>query len=157
MLRRSPQIEHEREVAITDLLKDNRFAPASGRAGPFHLTLAIAENRLAMRADTPADIDKLKAFLASEVARQRRLAAQGGRQRHAYEAAVGRDDRVHGQVDAARREQVVGRHKDDLAAGLNDRDRRDEELLVGHADGRGRSDPEEVAPPLHRTGGIALP
>jgi len=40
----------------------------------------LAENRLAMRADTPADIDKLKAFLASEVARQRRLAAQGGRQ-----------------------------------------------------------------------------
>ncbi len=55
VLRRSPQIEHEREVAITDLLKDNRFAPASGRAGPFHLTLAIAENRLAMEIRALAD------------------------------------------------------------------------------------------------------
>ena len=48
VLRRSPAIEHERETAITDLLKDNRFAPHSGRVGPFHLNLAIAENRLAM-------------------------------------------------------------------------------------------------------------
>jgi uncharacterized protein (UPF0262 family) len=48
VLRRSPAIEHEREAAVADLLKDNRFAPLSGRAGPFHLTLAVAENRLAM-------------------------------------------------------------------------------------------------------------
>jgi len=48
VLRRSPAIEHERAAAVTDLLKDNRFVPASGRTGPFHLTLAIAENRLAM-------------------------------------------------------------------------------------------------------------
>ena len=48
VLRRSPAIEHERDAAIADLLKDNRLAPASGRTGPFHLTLAIAENRLAM-------------------------------------------------------------------------------------------------------------
>ena len=55
VLRRSPAIEHEREVAITDLLKENRFAPLSGRIGPFHLTLAIAENRLAMEIRTLAD------------------------------------------------------------------------------------------------------
>src|SRR5260370_14019510 len=55
VLRRSPAIEHEREAAITDLLKDNRFAPASGRAGPFHLTLAIAESRLAMEIRALAD------------------------------------------------------------------------------------------------------
>ena len=55
VLRRSAAIEHEREVAITDLLKDNRFAPLSGRAGPFHLTLAVAENRLAMEIRTLAD------------------------------------------------------------------------------------------------------
>jgi uncharacterized protein (UPF0262 family) len=48
VVRRSPAIEHERETAITDLLKDNRFTPESGRAGPFHLHLAIAENRLAI-------------------------------------------------------------------------------------------------------------
>jgi uncharacterized protein (UPF0262 family) len=59
VVRRSPAIEHERETAITDLLKDNRFAPESGRAGPFHLHLAIEENRLAMEirahADGPGD------------------------------------------------------------------------------------------------------
>jgi uncharacterized protein (UPF0262 family) len=48
VLRRSPAIEHEREAAITDLLNDNRFAPLSGRAGPFHLHLGVAENRLAI-------------------------------------------------------------------------------------------------------------
>ncbi len=55
VLRRSPAIEHEREAAITDLLKDNRFAPLSGRVGPFHLNLAIAENRLAMEIRALAD------------------------------------------------------------------------------------------------------
>jgi len=53
VVRRSPAIEHERATAITDLLKDNRFAPESGRAGPFHLHLAIEENRLAMEIRTP--------------------------------------------------------------------------------------------------------
>jgi uncharacterized protein (UPF0262 family) len=48
VVRRSPQIEHERAVAITDLLKDNRFAPVSGLAGPYRLHLAAEENRLAM-------------------------------------------------------------------------------------------------------------
>ena len=52
MLRRSPAIEHEREAAIADLLEDNRFAPLSGRAGPFHLHLAIEENRLAIELRT---------------------------------------------------------------------------------------------------------
>jgi uncharacterized protein (UPF0262 family) len=53
VLRRSPAIEHEREAAIADLLKDNRFAPLSGRAGPFHLHLAIEENRLAIEVRVP--------------------------------------------------------------------------------------------------------
>lgn len=48
VVRRSPAIEHERKTAIADLLKDNRFTPESGRAGPFHLHLAVAENRLTM-------------------------------------------------------------------------------------------------------------
>ena len=46
VVRRSPDIEHERAVAIFDLLEENHFAPASGRDGPFHLHLAIQENRL---------------------------------------------------------------------------------------------------------------
>jgi uncharacterized protein (UPF0262 family) len=55
VVRRSPTIEHERATAITDLLKDNRFTPQSGRAGPFHLHLAIAENRLAIEIRTPGN------------------------------------------------------------------------------------------------------
>jgi uncharacterized protein (UPF0262 family) len=48
VVRRSPDIEHERAVAIFDLLEGNHFAPASGRDGPFHLHLAIEENRLSI-------------------------------------------------------------------------------------------------------------
>ena len=55
VVRRSPAIEHERATAIADLLKDNRFTPQSGRAGPFHLHLAIEENRLAMEIRTPGN------------------------------------------------------------------------------------------------------
>jgi uncharacterized protein (UPF0262 family) len=46
VVRRNAEIEHERGAAIADLLKGNRFAPLSGRTGPFRLNLAIAENRL---------------------------------------------------------------------------------------------------------------
>ncbi len=46
VVRRSPEIESERNAAITDLLHENSFAPVSGLAGPFSLHLAIEENRL---------------------------------------------------------------------------------------------------------------
>ena len=55
VLRRSPDIEHERAVAIADLLKENSFAPASGREGPFRLHLAIKENRLLLDICSRAD------------------------------------------------------------------------------------------------------
>ncbi|MFI4948127.1 MAG: UPF0262 family protein [Alphaproteobacteria bacterium] len=55
VLRRSAAIEHERAAAITDLLNDNHFDPLSGRAGPFHLHLAVAENRLAIEVRAAAD------------------------------------------------------------------------------------------------------
>jgi uncharacterized protein (UPF0262 family) len=44
--RSSPDIEHERAVAIYDLLEDNNFAPVGHEDGPFALHLAISENRL---------------------------------------------------------------------------------------------------------------
>lgn len=46
VVRRSPEIESERNAAIADLLHENSFAPVSGHAGPFALHLAIEENRL---------------------------------------------------------------------------------------------------------------
>jgi uncharacterized protein (UPF0262 family) len=46
VVRRDPNVEHERQVAIDDLLADNRFAPVSAIEGPFHLHLGVAENRM---------------------------------------------------------------------------------------------------------------
>lgn len=45
--RSNPDVEHERAVAIYDLIEENEFAPAGAEAGPYALHLAIAENRLA--------------------------------------------------------------------------------------------------------------
>lgn len=44
--RGSPDIEHERAVAIYDLLEDNRFAPVGHDGGPYALRLSIQDNRL---------------------------------------------------------------------------------------------------------------
>ena len=44
--RRSPDVEHERKVAIFDLLEENSFAPEGSDGGPYLLHLAIEENRL---------------------------------------------------------------------------------------------------------------
>ena len=40
------EAEHERKVAVHDLLADNHFAPAGGIDGPFELRLSHRENRL---------------------------------------------------------------------------------------------------------------
>ena len=44
--RRSPEVEHERAVAIFDLLEDNEFALVGGDAGPYRLHLGVFEQRL---------------------------------------------------------------------------------------------------------------
>lgn len=46
VVRRSPDVEHERKVAIFDLLEENSFAPVGSDGGPYILHLAIEENRL---------------------------------------------------------------------------------------------------------------
>ena len=46
VLRRTAEIEEERAIAIRDLLAENHFAPIGSNGGPYHLHLAIAENRL---------------------------------------------------------------------------------------------------------------
>ena len=45
--RSSPDVEHERAVAIYDLIEQNTFAPIDHDGGPYALHLSIAENRLA--------------------------------------------------------------------------------------------------------------
>ncbi|HKS65076.1 MAG TPA: UPF0262 family protein [Xanthobacteraceae bacterium] len=44
--RSSQDIEHERAVAIYDLIEDNSFAPVDDDGGPYALHLSITENRL---------------------------------------------------------------------------------------------------------------
>jgi len=44
--RSGPDIEHERAVAIYDLLESNSFAPEGHARGPFKLNLSITGNRL---------------------------------------------------------------------------------------------------------------
>ena len=45
--RSNPDIEHERQVAIYDLLEQNVFAPVGHSDGPYELRLSITGNRLA--------------------------------------------------------------------------------------------------------------
>ena len=47
LVRRTREIEQEREVAIYDLLESNSFAPRGSEGGPYRLVLAVEENRLA--------------------------------------------------------------------------------------------------------------
>ena len=61
----SPEVEHERKVAIFDLLEENVFELVAGPAGPYKLAIAIAEHRLAF-AITAGDSDEPNAtFLLS--------------------------------------------------------------------------------------------
>ncbi|HEX7710881.1 MAG TPA: UPF0262 family protein [Sphingomonadaceae bacterium] len=52
ILKRNEDIEQERQVALFDLLEENRFKPLraaqAGREGPWRLTLAVRDGRLAM-------------------------------------------------------------------------------------------------------------
>ena len=47
-LRRRPEVEHEREVALFDLLEENKFILKGEGAstGPYHLKLKLADDRL---------------------------------------------------------------------------------------------------------------
>src|SRR5947209_10836111 len=44
--RSNPDVEHERAVAIYDLLEENSFAPAADDGGPYALHLSIDGTRL---------------------------------------------------------------------------------------------------------------
>jgi uncharacterized protein (UPF0262 family) len=53
--RSNPDIEHERQVAIYDLLEQNFFAPTGDDNGPYALHLSITGNRLAFDIRTKDD------------------------------------------------------------------------------------------------------
>lgn len=48
IVRWNPDVDHERRVAIFDLLEENHFAPVSGIEGPFKLGLRMEDTRLAI-------------------------------------------------------------------------------------------------------------
>ena len=49
--RSGPDIEHERAIAIYDLVEQNLFAPEGAAAGPFTLHIAITGNSLTIVAN----------------------------------------------------------------------------------------------------------
>ncbi|MGH6931540.1 MAG: UPF0262 family protein [Dongiaceae bacterium] len=61
VVRRSPEVEHERAVAIYDLIEENCFAPVGDDGGPYSLLLAIEENRLVfdIRREDEAPVGKV--------------------------------------------------------------------------------------------------
>ena len=71
VLRRSAEVEHERSVAIYDLLDDNAFRLKTGgdavADGPFRLHLAVEDNRLVLdvRDEAGSPLDRVALPLAS--------------------------------------------------------------------------------------------
>jgi uncharacterized protein (UPF0262 family) len=59
-IRRNADIEHERTVAIFDLLEENLFELSGDLQGPYHLTLSIEDSRLAfdVRSETGDPLDR---------------------------------------------------------------------------------------------------
>jgi uncharacterized protein (UPF0262 family) len=59
VVRRNNDIEHERAVAIFDLLEENSFVLAGEVPGPYHVHLGVEENRLQLdisrEDDTPIE------------------------------------------------------------------------------------------------------
>lgn len=61
IVRWSPEVEHERDVAVFDLLESNRFSLRDGFAGPYALHLSLRDATLVLevsntRADEKAEI-----------------------------------------------------------------------------------------------------
>ncbi|MBD8553534.1 UPF0262 family protein [Rhizobium sp. CFBP 8762] len=46
--RSTPDVEHERAVAIFDLIEDNMFQPVEHDGGPYRLKLSLADKRLVL-------------------------------------------------------------------------------------------------------------
>lgn len=53
--RSTPDIEHERAVAIFDLIEENSFRPVGHEGGPYKLRISLAESRLIFAISDEAD------------------------------------------------------------------------------------------------------
>jgi uncharacterized protein (UPF0262 family) len=65
--RTRPEIEHERDVAIFDLIESNFFALETGPPGPYRLQIGIVEERLVMdiRDESAAPLTTLQLSLGT--------------------------------------------------------------------------------------------
>lgn len=62
--RRSAEVDRERAIAVFDLLEENEFQPAIEQCGPYHLHLAIEENRLVFDIKDTTDAPLYKFILS---------------------------------------------------------------------------------------------
>ena len=53
--RSTPDIEHERAVAIFDLIEENSFEPVGHTGGPYKLNLSLVDTKLVLTIRTEAD------------------------------------------------------------------------------------------------------
>jgi uncharacterized protein (UPF0262 family) len=56
LVRRKPEVEHERAIAIYDLLEENYFCPVGDYVGPYSLHISLVENRLVLDIRSEDDI-----------------------------------------------------------------------------------------------------
>jgi uncharacterized protein (UPF0262 family) len=64
IVRRTREIEQERDIAIYDLLEANSFRPEGSNGGPYRLTLGIEENRLSFDISLEDDSNHGKVMLS---------------------------------------------------------------------------------------------
>jgi uncharacterized protein (UPF0262 family) len=62
--RGAPDIEHERNVAIFDLLESNSFSVLSHDGGPYQLKLSISEGRLVLEISEEGSVETLTHILS---------------------------------------------------------------------------------------------
>lgn len=60
----SPDVEHERRVAIYDLVEENSFAPEGGHKGPFTLNISLVDQKLALEIRREGGEDALSHLLS---------------------------------------------------------------------------------------------
>lgn len=62
--KRSMEAEHERRVAMADLLGDNCFAPKCMQSGPYEVILGVADGRLILDVHSPQEDNRSKVVLS---------------------------------------------------------------------------------------------
>jgi len=64
MKKRSAEAQHERDVAIADLIDENCFEPKCMQSGPYNIHLAIEDGKLSMLVHSPQEDKKAKVLLS---------------------------------------------------------------------------------------------